>query len=389
MKYLTWLKAISLISAAGLILGIATFNLASAQEAGECSVISESIVSDASTMVAGTSSVAVDNDAVTAGNQVPAAYTASIPDATWIWDDAQNDGAAATGTRTFTREFVWSSDATSTATLMIAADNSYSVSLNGTEVASSADDVNFTAETQDAYDISSALVDGTNTLEISVTNADNGADNPAGLLYKLSLSGFECEDEEEEQQPTGEIVEPDAGDAVSGTTTLLATYDDGDDINDDSVAWAVRSDGACSDPSKTVFGNVDGFSDSFGWDGASFSAVIDTMTVANGEYCFVFNPADDEGQDDVRLTSLFSVDNDAGDDDDGDGDDDDEDGDDDDDQGAKVTVCHMPPGNPSKAKTLSVSESALQAHLGHGDHEGACEETESASQSGNRGRGGR
>lgn len=382
IKHLGWLKTISLISAAGLLLGIATFNLASAQEAGECSVISESIVSDASSQVNGSSSVAVDNDTTTDGNQVPGAWTASIPDATWIWDDAQNDGAAATGTRTFTREFVWSSDATSTATLMIATDNSYSVSLNGTEVASSADDINFTLETQDAYDVTSALINGTNTLEISVTNADNGADNPAGLLYKLSLAGFECEDEEEEQQPTGEIVEPDAGDTVSGTTTLLATYDDGDDINDDSVAWAVRKDGACNDPSKTVFGNVDGFSDSFSWDGADFSAVIDTMTVANGEYCFVFNPADDEGQDDVRLTSVFSIDN------QGDGDDDDGD-DDDDDRSEKVTICHMPPGNPSKAKTLSVNESALQSHLGHGDHEGACEEAESASQSGNRGRGGR
>lgn len=38
-----------------------------------------------------------------------------------------------------------------------------------------------------------------------------------------------------------------------------------------------------------------------------------------------------------------------------------------------VTVCHVPPGNPSAAHTITVGESALKAHLGHGDSEGACQ----------------
>lgn len=42
----------------------------------------------------------------------------------------------------------------------------------------------------------------------------------------------------------------------------------------------------------------------------------------------------------------------------------------------KVTICHVPPGNPSNAHTISVSENALDAHLGHGDYEGPCEEVE-------------
>src|SRR5688572_17124919 len=95
MKRILSLKTISLITTIALLLGVAAFN-ASAQSAGECSAISNTLVSDSSTMVAGTSSVAVDNDAVAPGNQVPGAWTASIPGATWIWDDVQNDGAAAT-----------------------------------------------------------------------------------------------------------------------------------------------------------------------------------------------------------------------------------------------------------------------------------------------------
>lgn len=38
----------------------------------------------------------------------------------------------------------------------------------------------------------------------------------------------------------------------------------------------------------------------------------------------------------------------------------------------KVTICHIPPGNPANRKVMSVPRSALVAHLGHGDIEGAC-----------------
>lgn len=39
---------------------------------------------------------------------------------------------------------------------------------------------------------------------------------------------------------------------------------------------------------------------------------------------------------------------------------------------AKVQVCHVPPGNPANFHTITISENALQAHLGHGDLAGAC-----------------
>ena len=40
----------------------------------------------------------------------------------------------------------------------------------------------------------------------------------------------------------------------------------------------------------------------------------------------------------------------------------------------KVTICHIPPGNPSRAHTIRVGRSAVAAHLAHGDVLGPCEE---------------
>ena len=40
--------------------------------------------------------------------------------------------------------------------------------------------------------------------------------------------------------------------------------------------------------------------------------------------------------------------------------------------GKKITVCHIPPGAPANAQTISIGEAAVSAHLGHGDELGAC-----------------
>lgn len=40
--------------------------------------------------------------------------------------------------------------------------------------------------------------------------------------------------------------------------------------------------------------------------------------------------------------------------------------------GAKVQICHLPPGNLANFHTITVSESALPAHLAHGDLAGSC-----------------
>ncbi len=33
----------------------------------------------------------------------------------------------------------------------------------------------------------------------------------------------------------------------------------------------------------------------------------------------------------------------------------------------KVTICHVPPGNPGNCHEITISTNALQAHLNHGD----------------------
>ncbi len=39
---------------------------------------------------------------------------------------------------------------------------------------------------------------------------------------------------------------------------------------------------------------------------------------------------------------------------------------------AKVTICHIPPGNPANAHTITISANALAAHMAHGDTTGIC-----------------
>jgi hypothetical protein len=47
--------------------------------------------------------------------------------------------------------------------------------------------------------------------------------------------------------------------------------------------------------------------------------------------------------------------------------------------GGKVTICHIPPGNPANRHTITVGASAVDAHLRHGDHKGPCQEGAAAS----------
>ena len=43
------------------------------------------------------------------------------------------------------------------------------------------------------------------------------------------------------------------------------------------------------------------------------------------------------------------------------------------DDGPKVTICHIPPGNPANWHAITVSINAIPAHLAHGDSLGDCE----------------
>jgi cysteine-rich repeat protein len=40
----------------------------------------------------------------------------------------------------------------------------------------------------------------------------------------------------------------------------------------------------------------------------------------------------------------------------------------------KVTICHIPPGNPDKARTLNIDAESVPDHLDHGDYLGPCDD---------------
>ncbi len=139
-----------------------------------------------------------------------------------------------------------------------------------------------------------------------------GHPGPSGLQGNVDKVVFGTADQvvtydfEKIYPTTGSITSPNEGQKVKKTVMLGATYDDGDADNDDIVQWAVRA-GTCAASTGTVFGNVDGHNDAYEWDGATFSAELDIRALDAGEYCFVFNPKHDEGQNDVRETRMFRV----------------------------------------------------------------------------------
>lgn len=120
------------------------------------------------------------------------AWTASVPGATWIWGTDPVADTTVTTSQTFKKTFDFNGPVTA-ATLNVAADNSYTVKLNGVTIGGDVSGDNFALGTQDTYNNVAGIITGTNTLEITVTNIgvanSNAAANPAGLLYKLSVDG--------------------------------------------------------------------------------------------------------------------------------------------------------------------------------------------------------
>ncbi len=151
---------------------------------------SSTIVSDATTLVNGNPAAVL--------SFIHSGWTAVIPGATWIWatNPVESPTNDADLTKVFTKTFTIVGTPTG-GSLEVAADNNYSVKVNGTTVPVTFDQNNFQLGTQDTYNVLPLLVSGSNTLEFTVTNWEIGqnadpAANPAGLLYKLSLTNDEC-----------------------------------------------------------------------------------------------------------------------------------------------------------------------------------------------------
>ena len=107
----------------------------------------------------------------------------------------------------------------------------------------------------------------------------------------------------------GEITAPQEAEQVFGMVSFEAFLNDDDE---DDVQWAVR-EGTCDAGVGTLWGNVDGHNDPYDWmyDADtythSFSSMADTTGWTPGIYCFVFNPTEDEGETDIRLTREFEL----------------------------------------------------------------------------------
>ncbi len=108
----------------------------------------------------------------------------------WIWGDDPVVDPVNDTTQTFLKKFGWNGPVTN-ATLTIAADNSYGVTVNDTYFGGDATENNF--GTADVHDLTSLIAQGNNELEIAVKNwaQTNGTvkTNPAGLKYELVIEG--------------------------------------------------------------------------------------------------------------------------------------------------------------------------------------------------------
>ncbi len=114
------------------------------------------------------------------------------------------------------------------------------------------------------------------------------------------------------------ITSPSVNEEVTGLVNFNAYLMD-DDF--DAVQWAIRK-GTCNANQGTVWGNVDGKTDVATWemtetDKYEFAFSTDVTGAENGMYCFVFNPVEDAGETDIRLTREFTIMNDGDDDEDG------------------------------------------------------------------------
>ncbi|HSE34661.1 MAG TPA: immunoglobulin-like domain-containing protein, partial [Candidatus Paceibacterota bacterium] len=143
------------------------------------------------TLVSDTSNIVVGGGNAVATYDDNPAWTAMIPGATWIWKTFFVSTPSINETTIFEKAFAIDRPV-ATATLAIAADNSYEITLNGTPFAADLGEYNYRESGKDIYDFASALASGTNTLRISVKNwgipGSSAQSNPAGLLYRLEVA---------------------------------------------------------------------------------------------------------------------------------------------------------------------------------------------------------
>ena len=173
----------------------------------DCKTCVVEIKSDTTDIVVGTvdgdDPVSFPHAAVEVSNPHPAwTVTGDIPGATWIWatDPVTTHDAGNTNVYyTFEKTFTWWGPVDGiTLELGVGTDNGYEVELNGNPVGDDWGEYNYKSPADVYTNFGSYIVQGLNTLTITVKNqAVSGgtpSGNPAGLLYKLTIDG-DCDDD--------------------------------------------------------------------------------------------------------------------------------------------------------------------------------------------------
>jgi hypothetical protein len=182
------------------------------------------------------------------------AWTAIIDGASWIWKTYLVENPSQDETYIFKKDFEIIGTPTS-ATLKVAADNTYKAWVNDIFVGEDLTEFNYNAAGQDQYNIDIAnLQTGSNSLKFEVTNLalENGTQesNPAGLLYRLEIERSSCE------PPTGDIAGYKYNDLNKN-----GSYDVGElGLEGWNICVDGNKDGDCEDPEddpQTT--NQDGF----------------------------------------------------------------------------------------------------------------------------------
>jgi hypothetical protein len=119
----------------------------------------------------------------------------SIPGATWIWNNLNDFLGGTQQTKSFSKSFTVVGNPVS-ASLDVAADNSFVGSINGNGSGVIADPTEFNYNPAKTFDVVSYITSGLNSISFDVTNfAVEGStfeSNPAGLIYKLHVVSNDC-----------------------------------------------------------------------------------------------------------------------------------------------------------------------------------------------------
>ncbi len=150
------------------------------------------------TYVSSGASVTIDGGIAAAAAYTSPLWAPAFGGASWIWSTEYvsnpEDGEVQVFYSTFTLP-----GPVSSSTLLVAADDYFVVSVNGTQVASEFGEGNFLTENIKKYQTPSLFHAGTNSVVFEVTNAKyfypgegTPTNNPAGLLFVLSIEGASC-----------------------------------------------------------------------------------------------------------------------------------------------------------------------------------------------------